>query len=366
MKRDIAAVFRCAAVVAGLCAGSVPGRGLIFISTADPAFNSAKPIGTLASSGWDFEGYWGNFVGTPIAPNYFITAAHVGGNIGDSFYFRGEAYTTSAVFKDSATDLQIWRVSGTFPAYAPVYARNDEVGKNLVVFGRGTQRGVEVHAGGLLGSSLKGWQWGTYDGVLRWGQNHVEEIITAPANSTLGPQGAQILRATFDENGGVNEADFSYGDSGGGIFINDGSAWKLAGINLAVEGAFNTAPTGAGFQAAVFDRGGLYEGTEGNWTLVPALPTPQPGSFFATLISPRVAWIEGILAQPLPPTAPVLQSATAVNGTFTDVTGATVDATAKTITIAIGSGSRFFRLRSSASTRIVSTAIQGSNLVLHY
>src|ERR1043166_439651 len=99
--------------------GPMRTRAVIFIASGDPAFNSAKPTGSLANSGWDLQGLWGSFLGTPIAPRYFITASHVGGNVGDTFSFRGVSYITTAVFKDPATDLQIFRVSGTFPAFAP-------------------------------------------------------------------------------------------------------------------------------------------------------------------------------------------------------------------------------------------------------
>jgi len=40
---------------------------------------------------------------------------------------------------------------------------HDEVGQDLVVFGRGTQRGSEVFSDG----TLRGWGWGWADTVVR-------------------------------------------------------------------------------------------------------------------------------------------------------------------------------------------------------
>ena len=59
-----------------------------------------------------------------------------------------------------------------------------------------------------------------------------------------------MLQATFDANGLADEAHLSVGDSSGGVFIQDGGIWKLAGINYGVEALFNTNNSGAGFLAA--------------------------------------------------------------------------------------------------------------------
>ena len=60
------------------------------------------------------EGTWGGFLGTPIAPKYFMTAEHVGGAIGQTFVFHGVPYTTTAMYDDPDSDLRIWRICGAF------------------------------------------------------------------------------------------------------------------------------------------------------------------------------------------------------------------------------------------------------------
>ena len=52
-------------------------HALIFFSTGVASHNSTPPGGTFANSGWQWQGSWGGFLGTPIGPHHFITAAHV-------------------------------------------------------------------------------------------------------------------------------------------------------------------------------------------------------------------------------------------------------------------------------------------------
>src|SRR2546426_401876 len=85
--------------------GVIPAKGVIFYSSGDPNYNTTAPSGSLTNSGWQYEGFWGGFLGTPIAPKYFITAEHVGGQVGNPFVFRGVAYPTTAVHDDPDSDL---------------------------------------------------------------------------------------------------------------------------------------------------------------------------------------------------------------------------------------------------------------------
>jgi len=266
-----------------------PVRAVLFVTTGDPDFNTIAPTGVLLDSGWQYEGQWGNFLGTPIAPNAFITAKHVGGQLGDTFTFNQLSYTTTAYFDCPASDLRVWRVSAAFPVYAPLYTGGSEVGQSLVVFGRGTQRGSEVRVNG----NLRGWRWGASDQRQRWGQNVVSGV--ADEGAGLG----QMLQAGFDYAAGDNEAHLSLGDSGGGVFIKDGSVWKLAGINYGVDAEFSlTGAEGSGFNAAIFDAGGLYYGYGALWEYIADQPADIPSSFYATRISANLDWINSAVPEP--------------------------------------------------------------------
>src|SRR5438093_3787375 len=210
-----------------------PVRAVILYSTCDPPYNTTAPGGTLTNSGWQFEGNWGGFLGTTIAPKYFITAAHISGSVGDLFTINGEQYTTTAVYDDPDSDLRIWRICGTFSSFAQIYTNSDETNKSIVVIGRGTQRAEVVTTTNLLGLvNTNGWRWGPYDGVVRWGENAVAAI--ANGDGLFGSGIGDLLEATFDADVSSNECHLSNGDSGGAVFLKDGSTWKLAGINFAV------------------------------------------------------------------------------------------------------------------------------------
>lgn len=280
--RSTVAIFL--AVSAAMACLPTRAGAIVFYSTPDPGHNTSPPTGTLADSGWQWQGNWGGFLGTPIGPHHFITAQHVGGSVGDSFTLSGVSYTTTAFHNAPNCDLRIVEVGGTFPTWAPLHRGTDEVGKTLVVFGRGLGRGDEVRVGGVL----KGWLYGT-SGGLRWGQNAVA------ASTDRGPGYGYLLSASFSAYGGSEEAHLGSGDSAGGVFLQEDGIWKLAGINLAVDGPFNTTNTGSGFNAALFDVGGLYAGGSANWQKVTDRPWDIPSSFYASQISANLNWIDGIV-----------------------------------------------------------------------
>ena len=262
-------------------------RAVIFYSTGDPDYNTTAPGGVLSNSGWQLVGDWIGFQGAPIGPHHFIAARHIGGSVGDTFVFNSVSYATTAVFDDAASDLRIWEVSGTFPAWASLYRLSNEVGRPLVVYGRGLTRGAEVRVGGVL----KGWQWGAGDGRLRWGKNAVSSVVNG------GSYWGQLLYATFDAAGGNDEAHLAVGDSSGPVFIHDGAEWALAGVAAAVDAYFNTTNSGSGFNAAIFDARGLYYSSDPAnvpWQLLSGA-TPIPSGFYATRISARLGWIDSVV-----------------------------------------------------------------------
>lgn len=261
--------------------GPTAARAVVFASTGDPEFNTTTPTGELADSGWQFQGEWYSFTGTPVSPHHFITAKHVGGTVGANFKFQGIDYVTVGV-TNNGTDLNVWEISGTFPTYAPLFQGSNTNDQPVVIFGRGTQRGDEV----VVNDQVKGWLWGASDGRLRWGENVV-----------AGKYGA-LLKFLFDRDAGPNEAHLTTGDSGGAIFVNDNGVWKLAAINYAIEGPWRYTSSGATFNAALVDKGGLYRGN----TLYPDNDLDNPAAFYATPIASNIDWLRSVLK--LAPAAP--------------------------------------------------------------
>ena len=269
-------------------------HAVILLDTSDPAANTSAPDGSLLDSGWQYEGAWGGFLGTPIAPHYFISAAHIGDAGGPTFSFQNSSYTVIRSFSLGGSDFLIWEVAETFPTFAPLYTARDETGRHLVVIGRGTQRGGEI----FLDGTLRGWGWGSADSVWRWGENDVATIVPYT--------GHDLIYATFDSHVTIgdhpNECHLSSGDSGGAVFINDSndSQWKLAGINYAVDDLYTAPDPGTGFDAAIFDARGYYSADDHNppnFTFL-AGDSPIPTGFYASRISSELPWICSVLAGP--------------------------------------------------------------------
>ena len=273
-------------VVATVVGTSPSSYAILFKSTADPAYNTNAPGGALANSGWQYEGSWGSFLGTAVGPTFFLAAHHIGGATGDVFVLSGFTYHTTAFFDDPSSDLRLWQVAETFPSHAVLYANTNEIGKHCVLFGRGTQRGPAVIVSGVT----NGWQWGATDGIERWGENDVATNINGGA--TLG----DFLRVTFDRGAASNECDLSVGDSSGGLFIQNGGAWQLAGIHYAVDGPFSNAVNGTTFDAALLDRGGLYQSSGATFTFIPNTAQDNPSGFYSTRVSSHISWINGIIS----------------------------------------------------------------------
>ena len=267
-------------------------RAVVFFSTGDISYNTQAPTGTYLNSGWQYEGRMGEFLGTVIGPQFFITAEHIGGSVGAQFFFNNQTYTTDAFYDDPNSDLRIWHVTTTFPTYALLYKKSDEIGKELVLFGRGPARGAEIVG--------KGWLWGTTNQEQRWGTNVVTNIANA------GTPYGQMVEATFDPNPALpNEAMLSVGDSGGGLFIKDtDGVWKLAGVNFAVSGPYKNPNTGATFNASLYNQNG-YDGQQFNGSYA---PETGPGSLYATRISANLDFIHQVTGMPEPSTGAAIMA----------------------------------------------------------
>lgn len=285
------------AVAAAVSIAVGPAPGVIILGSGDPnandvAFNPPTPL--LTNSGLQWVGQFEDIAGVVISPQHFLCAFHIDFTVGiQRFTFQGVTYTTVESFKIPGADLCIWKVAGTFPVWAPLFENaGAELGRHLVVFGGGTQRGAVYNFGG----TPRGWLWGNQDGRLRWGENKVAELLD------IGGFGQQIY-ATFDATaaaGGLGhfECHLSNRDSGGPVFIREGGVWKVAAVNFSVDGYFAEAASGGPdiFLAALTDCSGLhYDDGAGNRTLIPG-PAPVPTGFYSTRVAPYLAQIRTYLA----------------------------------------------------------------------
>ncbi len=230
-----------------------------------------------------------------------LTAKHLGNMTGDSITFPDtSSYTTTAAFFDPNSDLAIYQISGSFPVekIVPMYSGSFFLDQSMYIFGRGVPRTDTVVTGDAFpsGTEAKGWTWGSGMGTRSWGTNNANSL------SNFGPAGIQLLY-DFDSSP-ADEGVLSIGDSGGPVFMQEGGVWKLAAINYAVESVFNTTGNGTGFNAAIFDKGGLYQSTSGltsgPWQYVNPLALDQPSFSLSTSVADpdQSAWIATIVPEP--------------------------------------------------------------------
>ena len=236
------------------------------------------------------------FSEAPLKKSAFLTAKHVGIALSDTVTVSSGpdagVYSILGWFDDPGSDLRIIEIAGTLTGWALLYFPSNEIGQQAVMFGRGGPGTGTVTAN----SELKGWTTPPASGPISWGRNIVSGI-----------SGLDQIRASFDENGLSREAAASIGDSGGGWFLIDNNDEpRLAGITFGTSGPFQFdvagSPGGNPFGAALFDRGGLWEGPVGSEIFTADNPQNFPGSAFATRISNRINWIKSIIPLPEPDT----------------------------------------------------------------
>ena len=353
--------IRLGFVVLAVAIAPSRGLGVILLGTGDPDANTTAPTGGLEGSGWQWIGTFGGFCGTVIGPSTFLTAGHVGGELGAPFEYAGRTYRTVATAGDPSSDLAIWHVSGQFPDQAPIDRVEVAPGDGLVVFGKGTRRGAEISVVRDGVAESKGWRWGLADGRLRWGTNTVESLQNGVDIGLYGP----VFDASFDRDAGRDECQVSVGDSGAPAFVRREDGWKLAGINFATEAQFRFTAAGPTFLGAVFDRGGLFQQTgPTQWDLVPETPVPQPTRFYVTRAAPRAAWIDKMLA-----TAPAPAQLEASDGwvdQFHSVVPLVHDPVDRYFEVTADPGNRIFRLKGVAGLRIRSIRVRDGVVRLDY
>ncbi len=329
------------AVLLAWCAH--PLQAVVFFGTADPTHNTTAPTGVFQDSGWKWQ-IGGGFCGTVISPHFVATARHLGLKVGAQFKYHGLTYSAIRVVSPDTSDLSLLEVAGRLPDPAPLFESSSEVGRPLVLMGRGGQRGDPVFGPPPNDTRLQGWMWGAYDSTLRWGTNSVDDTYDAkPGDNITG----SYLASYFSDQGGDDLATLSVGDSGGGAFVLDQDGlWKLAGVNFAVEAQFNTTTNGPGFYAALFNRTGFYEFDDSvqAWTIDPTQVT-QPGTImYLTRISVYAAWIHQQFERPPDTPWPVLLSSTDVDGPYTEHPNYAVQPDVQKIIVVDDGQQRFYKL----------------------
>ena len=285
---------------------AAPARAVIVLGGRDATGalnNSGQNSNPAPSNLGSYVGTWGDFLGTPIAPQYFITANHIGdGGSGGVFTYSDGGATPivyTATLVGTKDDLAIWKISTgpAFTHYAPLYTGSGEKTLSLIDIGRGTPRGTVVNTPST--STPAGWNWATANPLhpTTWGANTVADIATF--TSPPAGLGGDFLKWTFNNNANPDTGILSVGDSGGPTFIFNAasSRYELAGVSSTVDEVSTQSDPNSQFllQAALYDARGFYDGT----TLL-ANANPIALSSYSTRISSRLSFIDSVTGVPEP------------------------------------------------------------------
>jgi hypothetical protein len=140
---------------------------------------------------------------------------------------------------------------------------------------------------------------------LSWGTNTISAIDANTQLGTSGSLGGDFLQYDFDNgSSNANECMVTPFDSGGGVFVDNGGQYQLAGVNTTYSEVFNS--SGSPIGGTLYDTYGYYNEVGPNDFV--QITNSNPESSFATRISSKqnfVGLVDGTIAAPQAASYPI-------------------------------------------------------------
>ena len=221
---------------------AAPAQALVFVS-GDGQGNTSPPP-PPDDPGWNYVGRVSGLNGIYLGNGWVITANHVptGNPLINGVWYPAVPGSEVQLQNPnlSLADLKVFRIdpSPSMPLM-PIRATTPPAGFNVTMIAGGALRGTATSWMGY-----DGWFWGATTG-MHWATNRVYQ--------TGFEGGSWTVSTDFTKpalGGTTHEGQGATGDSGGALFIKNGSTWELAGVLFAI-GPFASQPDSTALQGKV-------------------------------------------------------------------------------------------------------------------
>jgi len=230
-------IWFCSGTTQAVIIAAGDGSGNTTTPPDDPGFAN---IGTLNGASVI---YLGN--------GWVMTADHVAGSLPASVQLGGGTYSTATgTFHQltnggtpgmtTLTDMVVFRLaSDPGLPWLSIRSAVPTVGNAITMIGNGRDRATDITYWDASWAVLPSSSGAAYSGFqsvdshsVRWGEN---QVSFTGLNLNDGVGDIRSFGSDFTSGGLANEAQAVVGDSGGAVFIKNGSTWELSGMMYAVN-----------------------------------------------------------------------------------------------------------------------------------
>jgi hypothetical protein len=209
-----------------LAAAVLPARAIVVYSEVGGTPTATQNTTAAPNGVGTFVGSYNNAGAVLVAPDVILTTLHVADPTNTAqFVLNGHGYSTDFSEQIGNSQLVLMHLtSSTGSSGVPLYTSNPHTAQSALLVGYGGAAGAAYNGNS---ATPHGWDWSFPTTTQNWG------ATTTAANPFADALGNTYLGFAFQAVNG--SSIYTSGDSGGGLFVDDGGTWKLAGIAYSVD-----------------------------------------------------------------------------------------------------------------------------------